>query len=200
MILKQGMLNTIEALFTSRMAQVETPTSTTMMVDLPKLRSPDNSSIQQGCSLAWTWRSTEVPIFIQSLFHTMRMDRGETTTSKLTTEALGRKQTSISHLSQDLLLKKVWEIMTKFHFILKEEVSWDRETTLYKEIFKKQARFQLKTLCKQWLKNKAKYFRTWTEEKQEICSIRPKEVLEVVKLLRKPDTIANTTLQRLQQI
>jgi hypothetical protein len=37
----------------------------------------------------------------------MRMDRGETTTSKLTTEALGHRQTSISLQSQDLLSKKV---------------------------------------------------------------------------------------------
>ena len=198
MILKQDMLNTIEGLFTSRMGQGETLTSTTMMVDLRKPRSLDNSSIQQGCFRAWTWKSTKAPIFTQSLSHTMRMDRGETTTSKLTTEALDHRRTSISLQSQDLLSKKVWETTTKFHFILKEEVSWDRETTLYKEIYKKQARFQLKTLWKQWLKNKANYVKTWTEERQEICSIIPREILEVLILLRKSDTIANIILQRLQ--
>ena len=199
MILKQGIRSTIEALFTSPMAQEETLISTMMMVDLPKLRSQDNSSTPQGCSLAWTWKSIEVPISTQSLYSIMRMDPAEIITSKLTMEDLVLKQTSIFQLNQDLLLRKVWEITSKFHFILREEVSWDRETTQYKIIFKlskKQARSQLKTLCKQWLKNKVKYARTWMVETQGICCIRPKAISKEAPLLKKPGTIASITLQR----
>ena len=202
MILKQGIRSTIEALFTSPMAQEETLISTMMMVDLPKLRSQDNSSTPQGCSLAWTWKSIEVPISTQSLYSIMRMDPAEIITSKLTMEDLALKQTSIFQLNQDLLLRKVWEITSKFHFILREEVSWDRETTQYKIIFKlskKQARSQLKTLCKQWLKNKVKYARTWMVETQGICCIRPKAISKEAPLLKKRDTIASITLQRAQQ-
>ena len=202
MILKQGIRSTIEALFTSPMAQEETLISTMMMVDLPKLRSQDNSSTPQGCSLAWTWKSIEVPISTQSLYSIMRMDPAEIITSKLTMEDLVLKQTSIFQLNQDLLLRKVWEITSKFHFILREEVSWDRETTQYKIIFKlskKLVRSQLKTLCKQWLKNKVKYARIWMVETQGICSIRPKAISKEAPLLKKRDTIASITLQRAQQ-
>jgi hypothetical protein len=90
------------------------------------------------------------------------MAQVETTISKLTMEVSDPQQIWIFLPSPDLLSKKVWETMSKYHSILKGEESWEKEGTRYKSLlnlkhFKKLGRSQLKTQLEQWLISKVKF-------------------------------------------
>ena len=121
----------------------ETHTYTTMMEDLIRWKNLGPSSNLQVSYQAWIikniFKKIKDLVSILKRFSTMKMDREGITILRTRWEASDLQKESIIQMNIGKVLRDLWEITTKFLFILREEITrrvWRVLKSLHKVICK----------------------------------------------------------------